>query len=159
MWNEFFVAIAGAAAALAGLIFVGVSINLTRILAFARLPDRALQAIILMLTILVISVLCLVPAQPGLLLGLELLAVGIITWVIVFGLDLRILRLTDKKYRNSFLRSMLLTEAAVLPYIVAGAVVLAEGSATGLYWVVPAVIVSFIKAVFDAWVLLVEINR
>lgn len=159
MWSEFFVAIAGAAAALAGLIFVGVSINLTRILSFARLPDRALQAIILMLTVLVVSVLCLVPAQPDLFLGLELLAVGIIAWAGVFRLDLRILSKTDQKYRNEFFQSMLLTEAAVLPYVVAGAVVLADGSGVGLYWVVPAVIASFTKAVFDAWVLLVEINR
>lgn len=159
MWNEFFVAIAGAAAALAGLIFVGVSINLTRILSFARLPDRALQAIILMLTVLVVAVLCLVPAQPDVLVGLELLAVGIIAWTITFRLDLRILRLTDAQYKPAFLRSMLLTETAVLPYIIAGIVVLTAGSATGLYWVVPAVVASFIKAVFDAWVLLVEINR
>ena len=29
----------------------------------------------------------------------------------------------------------------------------------GLYWGVPAVIVSFVLALLDAWVLLVEINR
>ncbi len=29
----------------------------------------------------------------------------------------------------------------------------------GLYWLVPAAIFSFIKAILDAWVLLVEINR
>jgi hypothetical protein len=29
----------------------------------------------------------------------------------------------------------------------------------GLYWVAAAVIVSFVKAISDAWVLLVEINR
>jgi hypothetical protein len=29
----------------------------------------------------------------------------------------------------------------------------------GLYLLVPAIIISFIKALLDAWVLLVEINR
>ena len=29
----------------------------------------------------------------------------------------------------------------------------------GLYWLVPAVIFSLLKALLDAWVLLVEINR
>lgn len=47
---------------------------------------------------------------------------------------------------------------AVLPYIIAGIVVLSRGSG-GLYWIVPAIIVSFLKAILDAWVLLVEINR
>jgi hypothetical protein len=108
-----------------------------------------------------VSVLCLVPAVPDPILGLELLAVGIVVWTITFRLDLRIFRATDKKYRPAFLQFMVLTEVAVLPYIVAGAVILAGASAmgVGLYWVVPAVVASFIKAVFDAWVLLVEINR
>ncbi len=42
-WENFFVAEVGASAALAGLIFVGVSINLNRILSLPRLPDRALR--------------------------------------------------------------------------------------------------------------------
>jgi len=37
-------------------------------------------------------------------------------------------------------------------------VVLTVGD-VGLYWIVPAVIFSFLKAIIDAWVLLVEINR
>lgn len=37
-------------------------------------------------------------------------------------------------------------------------IVLSSGSG-GLYWIVPAIIFSFVKAILDAWVLLVEINR
>ncbi len=44
-WHDFFVAVAGASAALTGLIFVGVSLSLTRMLAIPRLADRASQAI------------------------------------------------------------------------------------------------------------------
>ena len=47
---------------------------------------------------------------------------------------------------------------ALVPYIVGGALMLG-GSLVGLYWVAAAVIISFIKAIGDAWVLLVEINR
>ena len=43
-WTDLFVATVGATAALTGLIFVGVSINLTRITAFKGLPERALEA-------------------------------------------------------------------------------------------------------------------
>jgi len=158
MWNEFFVAVAGAAAALTGLIFVGVSINLTRILAFSRLPDRAFQAIVLMLSSLVISVLCLVPGQPVQLVGAELLLIGVVVWTTTFRLDLRILGNTGAQYKREFIWQMLLTELAVLPYVIAGITVLTQG-VVGFYWLVPAIIFSFVKAVFDAWVLLVEINR
>ena len=53
---------------------------------------------------------------------------------------------------------MALTRFAVLPYVVADSVVLTHG-AGGLYWLVPAIVISFIKALLDAWVMLVEINR
>lgn len=40
-WQGFFAAVLGASAALSGLLLVGVSINLSKILSVARLPDRA----------------------------------------------------------------------------------------------------------------------
>ena len=46
----------------------------------------------------------------------------------------------------------------MLPYLIAG-IILLVGDESGLYWVVPAIIFSLIKAIADAWVLLVEINR
>ena len=44
LWHDLFVAIAGAVAALTGLIFVAVSINLEQILKFRALPVRAVEA-------------------------------------------------------------------------------------------------------------------
>jgi hypothetical protein len=62
-WSDFAVAVAGAAAALSGLLFVAVSINLSRILAFSNLPARAAQTLIMLVTPLVVSLLVLIPAQ------------------------------------------------------------------------------------------------
>jgi hypothetical protein len=157
-WENFFIAEVGASAALTGLIFVGVSINLARILSLPRLPDRALLTLIILLTILVVCSLLLVPEQSLWLVGSEVLIVGLVSRVMVLRLDIGILRATDTKYQRTFLFNMALSQLAVLPYIIAGIVVLISG-VSGLYWLVPAVIFSFLKAILDAWVLLVEINR
>jgi modulator of FtsH protease len=158
-WENFFIAEVGASAALAGLIFVGVSINLNRILSLPRLPNRALLALILLLTILIVSSLLLVPGQSLILIGIELLFIGLVTWILATVLDIRTLQKTEARYRRSFAStSLILTQLAALPHVIAGAILLISG-ANGLYWLVPAVIFSFIKAIVDAWILLVEINR
>jgi len=54
-WENFVVAEAGASAALTGLLFVAVSINLTRILSFPHLPGRAAQAVMVVLSVLLVS--------------------------------------------------------------------------------------------------------
>jgi hypothetical protein len=66
-WHDFFLAQARAARALTGLVFVGVSINLEKILsepAFG-LAGRAAEALILLVAVLTASVLLLVPGQGG----------------------------------------------------------------------------------------------
>jgi modulator of FtsH protease len=53
-WHELFVAAAGAAAALAGLVFVAVSINVQRILQFAWLPARSLRTVMLLIGVVIV---------------------------------------------------------------------------------------------------------
>jgi hypothetical protein len=62
-WHDFFLASAGATAALLGLLFVGVSINLSAIAAAERvdLRARAGQAIFNLVFVLVISLIMLIP--------------------------------------------------------------------------------------------------
>jgi hypothetical protein len=157
-WTNFFTAEVGAAAALTGLIFVGVSINLKQILSFPRLPNRALLTLIILLNILVVSSLLLVPGQPLWLVGSEVLIAGLISWLLALRLDIQIFRETETAYRRLFLVNMALSQCATLPYIIAGLTLVISG-AGGFYWLVPAVIFSFLKAILDAWVLLVEVAR
>jgi hypothetical protein len=63
-WGELFLAEAGASAALGGLLFVAVSINLNRIIALRSLPGAALGAIVLLVAVLMVSTFALVPGQP-----------------------------------------------------------------------------------------------
>ena len=157
-WANFFVTMGGAAATLTGLIFVGISINLNKILSIARLPDRASQALMLLVTVMIVSALCLVPLQSTMLFGLEILAIGILIWIINIRLDIGIFQKTSAHYKKRYLVNALLTQLSVLPYVASGVVMLIWGNA-GVYILIPGFIFSFIKSVLDAWVLLVEINR
>jgi hypothetical protein len=157
-WVQFFATIGGAAATLTGLIFVGISINLNKILSISRLPDRASQALILLVTVLVVSGLCLIPGLNASLLGIEFLVLGTIVWIVNLKLDIGIFHKTSDQYKKRHLLNALLTQFSVLPYIISGIVLLTSGF-TGIYWLLPAIFFSFIKSVLDAWVLLVEINR
>jgi hypothetical protein len=64
-WANFFIAQCGASAALLGLLFVSASLNLSQILAYPQLPGRALLAMLLLLTVLIVASLMLVPGQPA----------------------------------------------------------------------------------------------
>jgi modulator of FtsH protease len=99
-----------------------------------------------------------VPGQPVSTVGIEVLVSGIIIWGIVTYLDIKRLRRTKHIYWQYEPPRLFLTQLASLPYLIAG-VVLLSGSENGMYWMVPAVIFSFLKTFADAWVLLVEINR
>ena len=76
-WHDLYVATASATAALTGLLFVAVSLNIERILKFEGLPERAMQTLVMLLTPLIVSILGLIPGQTKTALGLELLALGL----------------------------------------------------------------------------------
>jgi hypothetical protein len=71
-WANFFMTAAGASASLAGLVFVALSVNITRILQYPHLPARAGATIASLIQILVCSIAVLIP-QPTLALGIEVL--------------------------------------------------------------------------------------
>jgi hypothetical protein len=91
-WEELFLAEAGASAALAGLLFVAISINLTKILEVRGLVGRAGEAIVLLVAVLVVSTLVLVPDQARIALGSELLVTGLLAWSILVVIHVRAVR-------------------------------------------------------------------
>jgi hypothetical protein len=148
----------GASAALAGLIFVGVSINMAKILSFPTLAQRAAQAITVLLVVLIVSSFYLVPGQSYQLLGAETLVTGGVAWVSNSRIDVISVKKLDNRYRAPTIINILLSQAAGILYVAGGAATIALGG-DGLYLLVPAVVLSFVKAITDAWLLLVEINR
>ncbi len=155
-WHDFFVAEAGAAAALAGLLFVAVSINLSRILAFPHLPTRVIEALTAFLSVLLVATFALVPDQSALAYGLEMAGSGFVVALIQVK-ALISSRDAVAKYVGLPLHAAM-NLAPPLPFLVGGSLI-ASGHAEAIYWTVPGVLLSFAFGVIGAWVLLVEIQR
>jgi hypothetical protein len=157
-WSTFGEAVATAAAALAGLLFIAVSINLKRILEFPSLPTRAGQTLIFFVTPLITALLVITPGQGRIALAAELIATGLTIGGIQLYLDLR----TDRGDEDTLFRRMVsvLVPAAFScgSLVIAGAT-LAGQAGGGLYWLVPSVLSAIIFGLSNVWVLLVEILR
>jgi modulator of FtsH protease len=156
-WSDLFVAAAGASAALAGLLFVAVSINIERILKYKGLPERALETLAMLLMVLLISILGLMPDQGHLAIGGEVLAVSLVAAVLMLRLP------TGRGRGESEPRGWLLARwgsrvIAILPPLIGSLSLLAE-TGGGLYWVAVGFVFAISGAVANAWVLLVEILR
>jgi hypothetical protein len=155
-WTELFVATAGASAALTGLLFVAVSVNIERILEFKGLPERALQTLLLLLSVVVTSVICLIPGQSTKALGIELLVVGVCFGTAICRLLFKTVPGAREYERAAF--HLWLVLPGTVPLLV-GAVGLLARADGGLYWIVGGMLGAILGASVNAWVLLVEILR
>jgi hypothetical protein len=157
-WANFFVAEVGAAAALTGLLVVAISINLARILSLSQLPERAAESVVILVAAFVLASIGLVPNQPIRLFGAEVLAIGLVTFLVSLVIQLRSWNAiaavsTAKQYARAAV-----SIAANLPFMIAGTLLL-YGSDAGLYWIATGIIISLVAGVWHAWVLLIEILR
>ena len=157
-WANFFISQCGDSAALLGLLFVSVSLNLSRILAYPDLPNRALMAMLLLLAVLIVASLMLIPGQPMVVNGVEVLCVGFSICAAGAITGAGSIRNASPDLRGQAIRRFALLALAILPYMVAG-IMLLVGHATALYWLAAGTILSFVTSATEAWVLLVERNR
>jgi hypothetical protein len=159
MWTDFFVAASGASAALAGLLFVALSVNISSILRAPNLPPRAGAAIGTLILILVSSMAALVH-QPTADLGGEILLFSVgCGWLQIVSAQRGFAarrQLNRPLWEGLF--NAVLGVVQVAPFM-AGGILLMAGREDGLYWVAAGSIAVFIFSVLNAWVLLVEILR
>jgi hypothetical protein len=155
-WHDFFVGTIGAAAALTGLLFVTISINLEQILKYPQLPGRAAGTLGMLVCALVVSGLALAPGQSRTALGIEIAAAGTVVAIQAIVVS-RQKALSDdpKLWLVHHVTSLLLPSAA----FIVGGVSLIVRSGGGLYWVLGGILLAFIAASINAWVLLIEIKR
>jgi hypothetical protein len=157
-WTGFFTAVTSAAAALTGLLFVAVSLNLERILQEkSMLPARAAETLAVLLFVVFSAALVLVPQNVHLL-GAEILVIAVPLMVVTVVNQLRFWRRNPELPTLWSASRMSSSAAALLPGMLAG-VSLAALWGGGLYWLVPTALFGFAGAVYSAWVLLIEIAR
>jgi hypothetical protein len=157
-WATFFSAELAALAALTGFVVVAISINLSRILAYAALPRRAGEALIGPVGAITATSLVLIPAQTAAAAGAELLAVGAFMVIAPLVLQLRWWREREEATVVERFARAASSAGYSLAFVIGGALVM-ERAPAGLYWIAAGIIACVIAVVFNAWVLMVEILR
>lgn len=159
MWINFFLAAASASAALAGLVFVALSVNIGRILQFAHLPVRAGAAIGTLMLVLVGSIAVLIPQSPFAL-GVEILTFGICAWALKMWAAYRSFA-ARKVYNRPLIESIVQLVLGQVPPLlfILGGILLMQDNASSFYWIAGGVITAFVFSVVTCWILLVEILR
>jgi hypothetical protein len=179
-WGSFFTALVTAAAALTGLLFVAVSINLSKIVPVRKADDgavvraaddgagdraaddgvlaaRAAETLSSLLLVVVTGALTFVP-QVTRLLGLELILLAGPMLAVTTRTQLRHWRKNRDQPLYWTVSRMSTTAVGTVPATWAG-ISLAAHWGGGLYWLAAAALAGIVGAVLNAWVLLVEIIR
>jgi hypothetical protein len=158
-WHDFFAAEAGAAAAFAGLLFVSMSVNQSRILQYSGLPERGLLALVLLFLAFAVATVGLAPGQGPRALGAETLIFATCAVAFQTLVQIRGYRATMTEYRRGYLGMAILAQLSAWTFAIGAMWLIAADDYSALYWLVVAMILTFASAGFIAWVLLIEINR
>jgi hypothetical protein len=154
-WHDFFLAAVGASAALLGLLFVTISINLEHILKYPHLPGRAASTLGTLLTVLVICCFGLAPTQPTKAFGWEIVVMTLLAGTQILWVS----RHRDPANPLTWTIGSLPILLVPVLVLLGGGVSLLAGGGGGIYWLLFGTALAFIGASINAWVLLVEILR
>jgi hypothetical protein len=151
-WAAVFAAIAGASAGLTGLLFVALSINLSRVLKQPGWIGRAVEVLVLLTSAMILSILLLMPAEDAQSVAVEILTVAALLIAVVAYIHVK------SPLRRLFALRVIGGQLGSIFLVAGGASLLAQNGG-GLYWVVPALLIAMVSAIIGAWVVLVEAAR
>lgn len=154
-WHDFFIATAGAAASLAGLLFVAISLHIRYVATETVYRDMARGSLIGLMIALVLSLLVLIH-QPGRWLAVESGGAGVAYLVVVGGQQALSRRRKGRPVpRASLLRSLAAYLMAAIG--LAAAIGILFGTGPGLYVQAAIVVVIILWSVWNAWVLVIGV--
>lgn len=156
-WSEFNVAMAGATAALAGLVIVAASVNIGEIVKSRTLTARLLAGIAALVLALSVSALGLVPA-------IDLTWYGVLITVatvfaVVFQVNVTRLIARDPNPADRARPIKYLVGFLPLAAYLAAGVLVGAGHPSGLYLAAAGCVLAIVAAIIVSWVALVEVLR
>ena len=151
-WNNFFVLVGTGSAALTGLVFVALSINVKGIAKDATHRYRAINMLSGFTAVFIICSLALMGQQTYRTLGIEWLIVSLLAAAINTNGYIQGFRLSGSRYALSPVR-VAGGSACYLGQII-GSLILYFGSRTGIYIGAIAVIVNFCFLISGSWLLI-----
>jgi hypothetical protein len=161
-WHDFFLAAAGATAALLGLLFVGVSINLAALAAEERvdLRARAGQAFANLTFVLVIALIMLIPDPDAQLMGISL---GLVAGLGLYRVAQNVASVVKgwRLFRNKRTTARRIAWTVIADLILASVAwrIWADADATAIGNLIAVVLVLLIGAADIAWEMLVQVSR
>jgi hypothetical protein len=152
-WHDFFLMVGGGAAALAGLVFVAMSINLKTIVQDGTHKNRAIATLVGYTAVFMVCAFALIAEQPYRWFGVEWLIISAVAvYIYVRGL-VRVQERGGSGFGSSSLR--IFTGIAGYAAQIIGSLMLAVGYIAGLYIASIAMVLSFASLISGAWLLIV----
>jgi modulator of FtsH protease len=155
LWQSLFDMAALAAVTLAGLIFVGLSINLRNVVSSPVHLARAREALVALTVLLTVAIFVLIPEQGRVPVGIELLALSALVWIVSLRLQWNTVHRLAKRQRRSWVMRLIGLDSATLCITLAGAG-LVTGRMGGLLWLVPTILICLIWSTYNAWSLMID---
>lgn len=154
-WQNFFVMVGGGAAALAGLVFIAMSINLPIITRDATHKNRAVATMTGFTAVFMICALALIGNQNYQWIGVEWLVVSLVPTITYIRVYIRARKVGKSSVGLSIGRFIAGTACYIAQII--GSVLLISGHVAGLYLASVAMVLSFAFFISGAWLLIIGV--
>ncbi|MGH1526871.1 hypothetical protein ACRAWC_24125 [Leifsonia sp. L25] len=159
-WSEFNVAVAGAGAALGGLLIVALSVNIRMIAESRGLAARASASIASLILGVALCCAALIPGQVPVGYGVQVLVGTALCGVVVVRSALAVQRdAVQTGFRRWTAERVALFSVPPAAYAIGGVLLVAGAETGGLVFVAVGTILAIITTVLFSWVALVEVLR